>query len=116
MTTFMKQFNNQIHVGAAPRGSAKMDPYTKAVLTIDAVKQVEKTVKRKPGAQFAKDICNHIYGAPPIIVDMTLNQAAEAMKEYYAASQLDDLYLKKHLNESVNKEISRQFRKDGKRK
>lgn len=62
MTTFSNQSNDKIHVDNIPRGSAKMDPYTKSAMSIDAVKQVEKTIKRKPnsyimftGRQFGKD-------------------------------------------------------------
>ena len=128
MTTFMKQFNNQIHVGCTPRGSVNMDPYTKAALTIDAIKQVEKTVKRKPNNsvmlnerqfEMAKDIANHIYGAP-----IPVNSMTEGEKEYCkndAAATLkiigrDDFFLKQVLNASVNEEIAKQFGKDGKRK
>ena len=62
MTTFSNQSNDKIHVDNIPRGSAKMDPYIKSAMSIDAVKQVEKTIKRKPnsyimftGRQFGKD-------------------------------------------------------------
>lgn len=82
MTTFSNQSNDKIHVDNIPRGSAKMDPYTKSAMSIDAAKQVEKTI----GVFFPEDL------------------------------KLYDLYLKQRLNESVNKEIARQFRKDGKRK
>lgn len=78
MTTFSDQPNDKIHVDNIPHGSAKMDPYTKSAMSIDAVKQVEKTIKRKPifaitsglggvNNRRARDIFNHIYGAttPP---------------------------------------------------
>lgn len=62
MTTFSDHSNDKIHVDNIPRGSAKMDHYTKSAISIDAAKQVEKTIKRKPnsyimltGRQFGKD-------------------------------------------------------------
>lgn len=136
MTTFSNQSNDKIHVDNIPRGSAKMDPYTKSAMSIDAAKQVEKTIKRKPIVasglggvhnRRTRDIFNHIYGAttPP-------DRVSEWEKAYCEKDtdtpkgvldiffpedlKLYDLYLKQRLNESVNKEIARQFRKDGKRK
>ena len=50
MTTFSNQSNDKIHVDNIPRGSAKMDPYTKSAMSIDAAKQIEKTIKRKPNS------------------------------------------------------------------
>ena len=62
MTTFSNQSNDKIHVDNIPSGSAKMDTYTKSAMSIDAAKQVEKTIKRKPnsymmltGRKFEKD-------------------------------------------------------------
>lgn len=74
MTTFSNHPNYKIHVDNIPRGSAKMDPYIKSAMSIDAVKQVEKTIKRKPifavtsglggvNNGIARDIFTHIYGA-----------------------------------------------------
>lgn len=74
MTTFSNQSNDKIHVDNIPSGSAKMDPYTKSAMSIDAAKQVEKTIKRKPifaiaselgevHNGIARDIFNRIYGA-----------------------------------------------------
>ena len=136
MTTFSNQSNDKIHVDNIPRGSAKMDPYTKSAMSIDAAKQVEKTIKRKPIVasglggvhnRRTRDIFNYIYGAttPP-------DRVSEWKKAYCEKDtdtpkgvldiffpedlKLYDLYMKQRLNESVNKEIARQFRKDGKRK
>lgn len=47
MTTFSNQSNDKIHIDNIPRGSAKMDPYTKSAMSIDAAKQVEKTNRCK---------------------------------------------------------------------
>ena len=62
MTTFSNQSNDKIHVDNITSGSAKMDPYTKSAMSIDAAKQIEKTIKRKPnsyimltGRQLGKD-------------------------------------------------------------
>lgn len=44
MTTFINQSYDKIHVDHIPRGSAKMDPYTKSAMSIDAVKQIEKNI------------------------------------------------------------------------
>lgn len=118
MTTFMRQFNNQIPAGCVPRGSSKMDPYTKAALTIDAIKQVEKTVKRKPSNsvipterqfEMTKDITNHIYGAP-----IPVNNMCECKRDAVGTLKIrssDDFFLKQALNASVNKEIAKQFKK-----
>lgn len=58
----MSQSDYKSHADHITRGSSKMDPYTKSALTMDAVKQVERTIKRKPnsyimltGRQFGKD-------------------------------------------------------------
>ena len=82
MTTFSNQSNDKIHVDNIPSGSAKMDHYTKSAISIDAAKQVEKTIKRKPifaiasglgGVHngIARDIFNHIYGATTPVNGMT---------------------------------------------
>nr|DAU25908.1 MAG TPA: hypothetical protein [Caudoviricetes sp.] len=137
MTTFSDQPNDKNHVDNIPRGSAKMDPYTKSAMSIDAVKQVEKTIKRKPifaitsglggvNNGIAGDIFNHIYGATTPD-DRVLEWAKAYCKKdvedtfrcigvFFPEDRLTDFYLKQRLNESVNKEITRQFRKDGKRK
>lgn len=137
MTTFSNQPNDKIHVDNIPRGSAKMDPYTKSAMSIDAVKQVEKTIKRKPifaiaggldGAHggIARGIFNHIYGATTPADHVSEWEKAYCQKDiedtlrcigvFFPEDQLTDFYLKQRLNESVNKEIARQFGKDGKRK
>lgn len=137
MTTFSDQPNDKIHVDNIPHGSAKMDPYTKSAMSIDAVKQVEKTIKRKPifaitsglggvNNGIARDIFNHIYGAttPPDRVsewekaycEKDVEDTLRCIGVFFPEDRLADFYLKQRLNESVNKEITRQFRKDGKRK
>ena len=137
MTTFSNQSNDKINVDNIPRGSAKMDPYTKSALTMDAVKQVERTIKRKPifsitsglggvHDRIAKDILNHIYGSPTPVNSMTEWEKAYCEKDvedtlkcigsFFPEDRLTDFVLKQRLNESVNKEITRQFGKDGKRK
>lgn len=132
MTTFSEQPNDKIHVDNIPRGSAKMDPYTKSAMSIDAVKQVEKTIKRKPiflttsglgGVHngIARDIFNHIYGAttPADRVsewEKDVEDTLRCIGVFFPEDRLTDFYLKQRLNESVNKEITRQFGKDGKRK
>lgn len=137
MTTFSNHPNYKIHVDNIPRGSAKMDPYTKSAMSIDAVKQVEKTIKRKPifavtsglggvNNGIARDIFNHIYGAttPADCVSELEKAYCEKYVEdtlrcigvFFPEDRLTDFYLKHRLNESVNKEITQQFGKDGKRK
>lgn len=138
MTTFSNQSNDKIHIDNIPRGSAKMDPYTKSAMSIDAAKQVEKTIKRKPIVAISsglggvhnrrtRDIFNHIYGAttPPDRVsewekaycEKDVEDTLRCIGVFFPEDlKLYDLYLKQRLNESVNKEIARQFRKDGKRK
>ena len=127
MTTFIKESNNQIHVGPIPRGSAKMDPYTKAALKFDDTNQIQKTVKRQAtvnkflctgqGRKIARSIVDHIYGAP-----IQVNSMTEWEKEYCKRDVADtfkcydNLFLKERLNDSVNKEIARRFGKDGKQK
>ena len=133
----MENENDKINVDNIPRGSAKMDPYTKAAMSIDAVKQVEKTIKRKTifsiasglgGVHngIARDISNHIYGATT--PDDCLSELEKAYCEkdvedtlrcigvFFPEDRLTDFCLKQRLNESVNKEITQQFGKDGKRK
>lgn len=137
MTTFMGQSDYKSHADHIPRGSSKMDPYTKSALTIDAVKQVERTIKRKPifsitsglcgvHDRIAKDILNHIYGSPTQVNSMTelekaycekdIEDALKFIGSFFQEDRLTDFVLKQRLNESVNKEITRQFGKDGKRK
>ena len=137
MTTFSNQSNDKIHVDNIPRGSAKMDPYTKSAMSIDAAKQVEKTIKRKPifaiasglgGVHngIARDIFNHIYGATTPADRLSECEKAYCEKDvedtlrcigvFFPEDRLTDFYMKQRLNESVNKEITQQFGKDGKLK
>lgn len=69
----------------------------------------------------ARDIFNHIYGAttPPDRVsewEKDVEDTLRCIGVFFPEDRLADFYLKQRLNESVNKEITRQFRKDGKRK
>lgn len=137
MTTFMSQYDYKSNADHIPRGPSKMDHYTKSALTIDAVKQVERIIKRKPifsiasgvggvHDRIAKDILNHIYGSPTPVNSMTELEKAYCKKDvedtlkcigsFFPEDRLTDFVLKQRLNESVNKEISQQFVKDGKRK
>ncbi len=123
MTTFMKHSNDQSHVGSISRGSAKIDPYTKAALKFDDANQIQKNIKRTSAAikilctGQGKQLTKFIYDTPDPFTNMT-----ELEKEYCkrdVANTLkcfDNLLMKQRLNDSVNKEISRQFGKDGRRK
>ena len=137
MTTFSNQSNDKIHVDNIPRGSTKMDPYIKSAMSIDAAKQVEKTIKRKPifaiasglggvHNEISRDILNHIYGATTPADSVLELEKAYCEKDvedtlrcigvFFPEDRLTDFYLKQRLNESVNKEITQQFGKDGKLK
>ena len=137
MTTFSNQSNDKIHVDNIPSGSAKMDPYTKSAMSIDVAKQVEKTIKRKPifaiasglgevHNGIARDIFNRIYVATTPADSVSELEKAYCEKDvedtircigvFFPEDRLTDFYLKQRLNESVNKEITQQFGKDGKLK
>ena len=135
MKTFSDHSNDKIHVDNIPSGSAKMDPYTKSAMSIDAAKQVEKTIKRKPIVasglggvhnRRTRDIFNHIYGATTPTDCMSECEKAYCEKDVedslryigvsFPEDRLTDFYLKQRLNESVKKEIIKQFGKYGKRK
>lgn len=127
MATFMSQSDYKSHADHIPRGSSKMDPYTKSALTMDDVKQVEITIKRKPifsitsglcgvHDRIAKDILNHIYGSPTTVNSMTELEKAYYEKDvedtlkcigpFFSEDRITDFVLKQRLNESVNKEIT----------
>lgn len=137
MTTFSNQSNDKINVDNILRGLAKMDPYTKSAMSIDAAKQVEKRLKEKQifaiesglgGVHngIARDIFNHIYGdkTPADFVselekaycEKDVEDTLRCIGVFFSEDRLTDFYLKQRLNESVNKEITQQFGKDGKRK